>query len=249
MNTARSFSGIGFEEFKKLALDTTLSKYEKIGFPDSYRSTHEKAIFEDILKKCDRLLVPNVKVWDIGAGCSDLPMMLIEHCANHGSNVVMVDSQEMLDFLPHKSHVEKLACMFPHCAHELARDNEKVDVIICYSVIQYALVDTSFIRFFDSALKLLAPKGQFLIGDIPNVSKRKRFFSSDTGKTFHKKFMNTTADPEVDFHTVEYDQFDDALVFALLQRARLAGFDSYILPQPMHLALANRREDILITRP
>jgi hypothetical protein len=39
------------------------------------------------------------------------------------------------------------------------------------------------------------------------------------------------------------------VVFAVLQRARAAGFHAYVLPQPAHLPLANRREDILIVRP
>jgi hypothetical protein len=39
------------------------------------------------------------------------------------------------------------------------------------------------------------------------------------------------------------------VVFALLQRARLAGFDAYVLPQDPALPMANRREDVLIIRP
>jgi hypothetical protein len=38
-------------------------------------------------------------------------------------------------------------------------------------------------------------------------------------------------------------------VFALLGRARAAGFDAYVVPQGAALPLANRREDVLITRP
>ena len=40
-----------FEDFKPLAEDPALSKYEKIGFPDSYRAGKEGAIFEDIISK------------------------------------------------------------------------------------------------------------------------------------------------------------------------------------------------------
>jgi hypothetical protein len=48
---------------------------------------------------------------------------------------------------------------------------------------------------------------------------------------------------------IEHDQIDDAVVFALVQRARAAGFDAYVLPQDASLPMANRREDILIVRP
>ena len=40
-----------FEDFKQLASDASLSKYEKIGFPDSYRAGKEEAIFTDIISK------------------------------------------------------------------------------------------------------------------------------------------------------------------------------------------------------
>ena len=88
-----------------------------------------------------------------------------------------------------------------------------------------------------------------LIGDIPNVSKRKRFFASDTGIKFHQAFMNTDDLPIVRFNQIEHDQIDDAVVMALLQRARAQGFDAYILPQGPSLPMSNRREDILIIRP
>jgi hypothetical protein len=88
-----------------------------------------------------------------------------------------------------------------------------------------------------------------LIGDIPNVSKRKRFFSSETGVRFHKEFMRTADDPTVSFNQIEHDQIDDSIVFSILGRARAAGFDAYVLPQGRALPMANRREDILIQRP
>jgi len=124
-----------------------------------------------------------------------------------------------------------------------------VDAILCYSVLHYVLVDTAFFRFLDVSLSLLAPGGQMLIGDIPNISKRKRFFASETGIRFHQEFMKTTELPDVGFNRIEHDQIDDAVVFSLLQRSRAQGFDAYVLPQNPALPMANRREDILITRP
>ena len=37
-----------FEDFKKRASNTSLSKWEKIGFPDSYRKGVEEHIYFDI---------------------------------------------------------------------------------------------------------------------------------------------------------------------------------------------------------
>jgi hypothetical protein len=103
--------------------------------------------------------------------------------------------------------------------------------------------------FIDKACELLSDDGEMLIGDIPNVSKRKRFFSSQSGIECHKKFTGRDELPKVDFMVVEDKKIDDAVIFAILQRYRNFGFDTYLLPQGQKLPIATRREDILITKP
>ncbi|NRZ59471.1 hypothetical protein DFR97_003419 [Clostridium beijerinckii] len=88
-----------------------------------------------------------------------------------------------------------------------------------------------------------------LIGDIPNISKRKRFFSSNQGIKYHQNFTGTKEQPIVKFNNIEAKNMDDSVVMSIIQRCRLAGFDSYILPQDKKLPMANRREDILIIKP
>jgi hypothetical protein len=53
----------------------------------------------------------------------------------------------------------------------------------------------------------------------------------------------------VRFNVLERGEMDDAVVIALVSRARAAGFDAWLLPQPAGLPMANRREDIVIARP
>ena len=101
----------------------------------------------------------------------------------------------------------------------------------------------------DAALEMLSPGGALLIGDVPNVSKRKRFFASESGAAFHRAFMGTTSDPDVEFNVIERGTIDDSVILGLLARSRAQGFDAYLLPQPADLLLANRREDILVRRP
>ena len=244
-----SYDDMSFEEFRRMASDESLSKYEKIGFPDSYRSGHEDAIFLDIRRKLTNLDLAGRNVLDIGPGCSDLPLKLIDLCSSQRHTLHLIDSAEMLDHLPEKAFITKVPSLFPQCEKFIDEFRDRFDVILAYSVLHYVLVDVAFFRFVDTALSLLSPGGQLLIGDIPNVSKRKRFFSSPAGIDFHKAFMKTDQPPEVSFNCIENDQIDDSIIFAILQRARAAGFDAYILPQDPDLPLANRREDILITRP
>lgn len=249
MSNSNPFANLGFEDFRRLAQDETLSKFERIGFPDNYRKGQEANIFADIRTKLTGLNAQNKTVLDIGPGCSDLPMMLIEQCREKGHQLHLIDSAEMLALLPNAPFIQKTEALYPNCSEIIEALRGKVDVILCYSVLHYILVDTAFFRFLDTSLSLLAPGGQMLIGDIPNISKRKRFFASETGVRFHKEFMQTKDRPEVQFNKIEHDQIDDAVVFALLQRARAQGFDAYVLPQGPHLPMANRREDIVITRP
>jgi cyclopropane fatty-acyl-phospholipid synthase-like methyltransferase len=249
MASANRFEHIGFDDFRRFAQDESMSKYERIGFPDAYRQGYEAAIFEDICAKLTNLEKDGRKVVDIGPGCSDLPKMLIGLCASKGHSLTLIDSREMLDLLDDAPSIEKVDAMYPQCQDWIARHAGKVDAILCYSVLHYVFVDVSFFRFLDASLSLLAPGGQILIGDIPNISKRKRFFASETGARFHRDYMKTDDAPAVEFNKVEHDQIDDAVVMALVQRARAQGFDAYVLPQAPELPMANRREDILIVRP
>lgn len=249
MSTANPFLNIGYEDFRRLAKDENLSKYERIGFPDNYREGFEASIFADIRHKLTNLDASKQLVLDIGPGCSDLPTMLMEHCRAQRHNLHLIDSPEMLALLPDEKFVTKTEALYPNCPDLVAALSSKVDVILCYSVLHYILVDAAFFRFLDISLSLLAPGGQMLIGDIPNISKRKRFFASETGVRFHQEFMKTSDCPQVEFNTIEHDQIDDAVMFSLLQRARAQGFDAYVIPQATNLPMANRREDILITRP
>ena len=160
--------------------------------------------------------------------------------------VVLVDSKEMLDNLPNKTFVIKKDIQFPD-KNFVRQYYEKADVVIIYSVLHHIYFHQNFIDFLDNAISLLKKGGQMLIGDIPNVSKKKRFLSSDFGKEFHKKFSGDY--PEyikcIDFKKQEI--LDD-LVFMILQRYRNMGFETYLLPQNENLPLCYTREDILIRK-
>lgn len=245
----RPFENLRYADFQRMALDPGLSPNEKIGFPDSYREGYESAIHADIRSKLGNLQRPGVLVLDIGPGCARLPRLMIADCEARGQSLVLVDSREMLAQLPDGSHVTKVAGFYPDCVDSLMPWAGRFDVIICYSVLHYVFVEASFWRFIDASLGMLAPGGQMLIGDIPNVSKRKRFFASSTGIRFHQEFMRTSAAPEVDFTAVESDKIDDAVILGIVMRVRAQGCDAYWLPQAPDLPMANRREDILIRKP
>ena len=240
------FDGLTFADFRRMARDETLSQYEKIGFPDSYRAGAEDAILADIVSKLPKLDARGGRVLDIGPGCSGLPRMLIELCGRNSHELVLVDSPEMLDALPDAPHVVKVTGAFP-----TARPAPPggYDAILAYSVLHYVFAEASVFAFLDAALELLAHGGALLLGDVPNVSKRRRFFASPAGVEFHKRFMGTDDPPVVEYDRAQPDRIDDSVVLGLVARARGAGCDAYVVPQAADLPLANRREDILVIKP
>ena len=169
------FSNLTFEGFRALARDGSLSKYERIGFPDSYRAGFEEQIFDDIRRKLSNLDSEQRTVLDIGPGASDLPRMMIEHCRARSHDLIIVDSSEMLSHLPDVPGVSKVHGRFPQeCSSLLRQYAGRIDAVLVYSVIQYVHVEASLFSFLDHLLMLLAPGGEILIGDIPNIDRRKQ---------------------------------------------------------------------------
>jgi 2-polyprenyl-3-methyl-5-hydroxy-6-metoxy-1,4-benzoquinol methylase len=245
---SQRFDSLTFAGFRELAAAQGLSRHERVGFPDSYREGYEAAIYRDIQAKLTNLAKRGQTVLDIGCGCSDLPLLLADTGERQSHQLVLIDSAEMLGHLP--DGLRKVAGCFPRDMAGLMEEFAgRVDAILTYSVIQYVFVESSIFDFVDACLALLAPGGQLLIGDVPNVSKRKRFFASDAGVACHQQFTGTDEVPEVAFYALERSKIDDAVVLAILSRARAAGFDAYVLPQAADLPMANRREDVLIVRP
>ncbi len=244
------FRDLTFDGFRELAMAEGLSRFERIGFPDSYRDGYEAAIFRDVRSKLTNLASRGRTVFDIGCGCSDLPLLLADTCGRQGHALVLCDSAEMLGLLPDEPLVRKSAGRFPTDAVGLIAEYAgRVDAILVYSVVQYVFVEGAVFDFVDACLSLLAPGGQLLIGDVPNASKRRRFFASAAGVRHHRAFTGTDEVPAVEFNTLERSRIDDAVVLAILGRARAAGFDAYVVPQAPELPMANRREDVLIVRP
>lgn len=241
------WNSLDFDAFANMAGDSNLSKYEKIGFPDSYRAGFEKKIFNDIRLKLPGLKQAGRRVVDVGPGCSDLPVMLIDLCRDQGHELHLVDSSPMLANLPDAPFVKKRPGLFPDCCAELADLTGQVDVILCYSVLHYVFIDSDPAAFMDAALSLLAPGGELLIGDVPNVSKRRRFFASAAGIAYHQAFTGTNTLPPVEANIP--GSIDDAALIKLLLQARAAGADAYLMPQDPDLPMANRREDLLIRKP
>ena len=244
---------LDYDSFRALAQNPHLSPHERIGFPPAYREGFETAILADIASKLPMLTQgEGLNVVDIGPGCSTLPRMLIDLCRRRRHRIVLVDSQEMLMQLPDiDAFTFKVAGRFPSNLQTVleAVGEGGAHAILCYSVMHYLYVDSNLFDVMDATVALLAPGGSALYGDIPNVSKRRRFFSSAAGKALHRRFTGADSDPEVRYNQPLKGKIDDAVLAGCIARAQAAGCDAYLLPQPGTLPMANRRDDLLIQKP
>lgn len=248
-NNHARFQNLTYEDFQKMATNQSLSCNEKVGFPDSYRAGKELEIFEDIKSKLPSLHLNGSVTLDIGCGCSDIPRYLIKNAKKHGQTLMLLDSKEMLSQLPDDNTFKKIPARYPDCPQLLEDYHGKINSIIVYSVVQYIFATNYFINFLDESMALLAPQGRLLIGDVPNLSMRKRFFESESGIEAHRLYTGEDEPPSAELTSVEEGSIDDSVVLSMLKRARLAGMHAFVVPQASTLPMANRREDVLIMRP
>jgi hypothetical protein len=175
--------------------------------------------------------------------------MIIADALRLDQTLHLVDSAEMLALLPDSPCVHKTPAVYPDCPALLEELAGKADAIIAYSLLHYIFVENNIWRFLDASLALLAPQGHLLLGDIPNVSMRKRFLGSAAGEAFHRSYTGRGDAQMATRCTIEAGSIDDSVIFALLQRARAAGYHAFVVPQRAGLPMHDRREDVLIVRP
>ena len=239
---------LSFEEFQKMAKNESLSLNEKIGVPNSYRDKTESFILEDITSKVKSLNSTNKSILDIGSGCSLLTQLLIEKIKQKNNELVLCDSEEMLALVPNDKSINKISGKFPYNLDKFSNYKNKFDGIIVYSVLAHVILEDSIFNFIDSSLELLKSGGELLIGDLPNISKRERFFRSEKGIKCHQEYTQSNSMPELHTGTLQKNKIDDSIIFGILQRYRNFGYETYLLPQDSRLTMSSRRDDILIVK-
>ena len=132
---------------------------------------------------------------------------------------------------------------FPEVLKDM-RLEEKFDVILVYSVLQYVYNEGNLYSFINSCLSILKNGGVILFGDIPNISSRNRFLNSKEGSIFLKTEVNDT----INIKHEDDERVDDDVIISILQKYRNLNCETYLLPQNKNLPFANRREDILIKK-
>lgn len=237
-----------FDNFRRLAGRKDFKNHQKVGreYLHIGKENKEFNIFPDIKDKLN--IRSNTLVCDIGCGCSQPALDLIKFAKQYKNKLILIDSKEMLNILPNYKFMKKIPAEFPQCKNFIKKYQNSIDYIIIYSVIHYLLLEVSLFAFLDKAVSLLKNGGKMLIGDIPNITKKKRFLSSDYGKKFHQQWSGDKKIPKIFWTQLEEGVIDESIVFAILQRYRNMGCETYLLAQKDGLPFNKTREDILIVK-
>jgi hypothetical protein len=242
------FRELDFEDFRRLAQEPGISRNQRIGFPDSYRDGYADHILDDICNKLPPLKTKNATIIDIGPGCSELSEKLIDLCARQGHRLFLVDSIEMLDLLPNTPFITKVPGKFPNNLAELiSLIPDGCDALLCYSVFHYMIQDFGIDTISKSVATLLNESGCALLGDIPNISKRKRFFSTAEGRASHREFTGREELPTELLSENEEGKITDQTLTELITAFHEHGVKAEVTEQSPLLPMANRREDLLIS--
>jgi len=234
-----------FENYGILALQD-LSNTEASGRYLSQQEA-EKRILLDVVQKLS--VSPSDHLLDIGCGSGLLllPLSFLvqeAHGIDHPSVIARLSSQAKSINIKLKSgsflDIELGAILF--------------DKILIYGVIQCLPSEQELFCFIHKALQYLAAGGKMLIGDIPNVDKKRRFLDSPHGAAFESAWISSGRSfSSVDTAELLPDDnwicFDDPLVLRLIAYLRNQGVNAYILPQAPELPFGHTREDILVVKP
>lgn len=239
-------SRVSFENYGRLAR-SALDPTEKAGrYP--IQAEAEKRVLPDVLAKTGA--GPTDRVLDIGCG-SGLLLVPLSYLVAHVTGI------------DHPDVVRDLGARFVRHNVTLVGGNfldldlgERFSLVIAYGVVNCLGEEAELMAFVDKAIACLAPGGRLLLGDIPNVDKKRRFLETAAGRAFEAEWQRAMASspsssaerPALD-PNVRLLRYDDALVLRLLGRCRGRGLNAYVLPQPPDLPFGLSREDILIERP
>jgi len=235
---------VSFDNYGRWARGGRLSPTMMAGRYQS-QADAEKLILSDVLSKM--ALGPADDVIDIGCGSG----LLLIPLSGLVRTVTGVDHPDVVDRLQRRFSAPSVAFIGGNFL-DLDIDR-KFSAAVAYGVVNYMSTVYELHAFVDKAVDLLAPNGRLLIGDIPNQDKKRRFLSTEAGRSFDQRWreqmrglpQSDAPEGPVDRHLLVYT---DEIVLELVLRLRRGGLDVHVLPQPSDLPFGWTREDILVTR-
>lgn len=238
-------SQVSFENFARAAAQTDLPDTEIAGrYP--FQAVAERRILGDVVAKL--ALQPTDRLLEVGCGPGNLliPLSFLVDQASGIDNAPAI--QRLQQRAPQATNLSGLAGNFL----EMDLAGQRFDKILVYSVLHYLASEEEAFRFVDRCLRLCAPGGRILFGDLPNRDRKRRFGNSEAGRAVRADWDAQVAQAGSHaFDSLPGDNaliaIDDALLLALLAHIRGQDCEAYLLPQPLDLPFGGSREDLLVT--
>ncbi len=232
-----------FENFGRLAKNP-LSFTEIAGWY-AFQAGTERYILFDIMRQLK--LVPSDDLLEIGCGAGNnlIPFSFFAHSATG------VDHQALLKVLKKRIKNTSIRCIPGNFLD--VKIPGHFSKIIVYSVLHYLSNEKEVLFFIDKAVKLLLPGGKLLLGNIPNIDRKKRFLASPRGKIFEKKWQAMKKKENIDivfsnFFKEKNVIIGDTLINKIIKTYSVKEFRAKSLKQSLGAPFSHTRENILISR-
>ena len=167
-----------FEYFAELA-KSDLTYTQKSG-RYQIQKNQEKKIPDDIILKMN--LSKKDSLLEIGCGLGNLIIPL----AKKTKNVTGIDHHIIIEKLEERFNSKKIKLISGNFLN--TKIKKKFNKILIYGVIHCLKNKKQLKKFILKAISILESDGTILIGDIPNIDKKKRFTNTNKGKIFEKKW-------------------------------------------------------------
>ena len=213
-----------------------------------FQRNEEKKILPEIIKNLN--LNKNDKLIDIGCGSGSITM----HISKKVNTVTAVDFPKILDALKARSKKKKIKNINYISGNFVnLKIQKKFNKILVYSVIHYMRDLNQLKILIRKMLKITLPNGKILLGEVPNISKKKRFLNSKIGKKIDQSFkvdverLNKKYPKSMNLNN-KFISIDDKDLSSIIFYCNKLGADAYILPIENGLPFCNTRVNILIKK-
>lgn len=213
----------------------------------SFQKQEEKNILFDIMQKME--ITSDDDLLEIGCGTGSL-LIPLSFFVNSATGVDHLNVISTFKTRINNNSIKLISGNFLD-----VNLKEKYSKILIYSVLHCLSDEREVIAFIEKALSYLKPGGSLIIGDIPNIDKKNRFFMTDFAKKIQKKhdqkILHMIKKREENIHLVHDKNlvtFDDILIMRIMKYFREKNFETYLVPQLSNLPFCYTREDIIIKR-
>lgn len=204
-----------------------------------------RLIVPDLVQKLS--LKPTDSLLDIGCNCGQITIPMSFLC----KRVVGIDGGVIARLRERITGIDNIFTIEGDF-REVPID-EKFDCILIYSVLVYMDSYEEKLNFILKAADLLKPGGRLLVGDVINVSTKKRFENSEyfcivdeEYKKYKNKMSEDDKNKSQNHGPLLENILDDEMLMRLLLDIRRAGYESFILPQDKDMPFGYTRQDILV---